>query len=91
MRRASGQTLLLMALMLIVLTGMVLATLHLSARTKSRMEMQTLAGMDTGYGRTRGSGVLRRTEDGWKIEQYVLSFAVPNDRASAVVQAIKSD
>lgn len=46
---------------------------------------------NAGYGRTRGSGVLRRTEDGWKIEQYVLSFAVPNDRASAVVQAIKGD
>ena len=43
------------------------------------------------YGVTRGSGVLRKTRAGWKIEQYVLSFAVPNDRASAVVQAIKSD
>lgn len=43
------------------------------------------------YGTTRGSGVLRRTEDGWKIEQYVLSFAVPNDRARAVVGAIKAD
>jgi len=41
------------------------------------------------YGVTRGSGVLRLTEDGWKIEQYVLSFAVPNDRAEAVVEAIK--
>ncbi len=43
------------------------------------------------YGTTRGSGVLRRTEDGWKIEQYVLSFAVPNDRARAVVDVIKAD
>ena len=43
------------------------------------------------YGTTRGSGVLRLTDDGWKIEQYVLSFAVPNDRASAVVDAIKAD
>ena len=43
------------------------------------------------YGTTRGSGVLRRTDDGWKIEQYVLSFAVPNDRARAVVDAIKAD
>ncbi len=43
------------------------------------------------YGTTRGSGVLRLTEDGWKIEQYVLSFAVPNDRARAVVDAIKAD
>ena len=41
------------------------------------------------YGVTRGSGVLRKTRDGWKIEQYVLSFAVPNDRARAVVEAIR--
>lgn len=41
------------------------------------------------YGQVRGSGVLRLTREGWKIEQYVLSFAVPNDRADAVVAAIK--
>ena len=40
------------------------------------------------YGTTRGSGVLRLTEDGWKIEQYVLSFAVPNDKARVVVGLI---
>lgn len=43
------------------------------------------------YGETRGSGVLRLTDDGWKIEQYVLSFAVPNDRAEAVVEVIRGD
>ena len=42
------------------------------------------------YGVTRGSGVLRKTRDGWKIEQYVLSFAVPNARADAVVAAIRA-
>lgn len=42
------------------------------------------------YGEVRGSGVLRLTDDGWKIEQYVLSFAVPNDRAAQVVEAIKA-
>lgn len=41
------------------------------------------------YGVTRGSGVLRKTRSGWKIEQYVLSFTVPNDRARAVVDAIE--
>ena len=41
------------------------------------------------YGETRGSGVLRLTEDGWKIEQYVLSFAVPNDAARDVVAVIR--
>jgi hypothetical protein len=43
------------------------------------------------YGETRGSGVLRLTDEGWKIEQYVLSLAVPNDRAQAVVAAIRGD
>ena len=43
------------------------------------------------YGVTRGSGVLRLTDGGWKIEQYVLSFAVPNDRADAVVAAIRGE
>lgn len=46
---------------------------------------------NAGYGQTRGSGVLRLTEDGWKIEQYVLSFAIPNDKAEAVVDVIKAD
>lgn len=41
------------------------------------------------YGETRGSGVLRLTDDGWKIEQYVLSFAVPNDAAGDVVAVIR--
>lgn len=40
------------------------------------------------YGVMRGSGSLHRSPDGWKIEQYVLSFAVPNDRASDVVEVI---
>lgn len=41
------------------------------------------------YGQTRGSGVLRLTPEGWKIEQYVLSIPVPNDRARAVVEVIR--
>ena len=43
---------------------------------------------NTSYGETRGSGVMRLTDDGWKIEQYVLSIAVPNDAAADVVQVI---
>ena len=46
---------------------------------------------NAGYGQTRGSGVLRLTDEGWKIEQYVLSFAVPNDRSAAVVEVIRGD
>jgi hypothetical protein len=42
------------------------------------------------YGVLRGSGVLNRSADGWKIEQYVLSFAVPNDRARQVVEVIQA-
>ena len=42
------------------------------------------------YGRTRGSGVMRLTDGGWKIEQYVLSLAVPNDLASPIARIIKS-
>ncbi|WP_226633757.1 nuclear transport factor 2 family protein [Brevundimonas poindexterae] len=42
------------------------------------------------YGTTRGSGVLRLTDDGWKIDQYVLSFAVPNDVARDVVGVIRA-
>ena len=40
------------------------------------------------YGETRGSGVMRLTDDGWKIEQYVLSLAVPNEAAAQVVSVI---
>ena len=43
------------------------------------------------YGETRGSGVLRLIDGQWRIEQYVLSFVVPNDRSDAVVSAIKGD
>ena len=40
------------------------------------------------YGRTRGSGVMRLTDTGWKIEQYVLSLAVPNDLAGPIARII---
>lgn len=41
------------------------------------------------YGTARGSGVLRLTDDGWRIEQYVLSFPVPNDVAREVTARIR--
>jgi len=40
------------------------------------------------YGLLRGSGVLRRTDDGWKIVQYNLAFLIPNEKAKAVVGVI---
>lgn len=41
------------------------------------------------YGRCRGSGVLVKNEDGWKILQYNLSIPVPNAIAHEVVDKIK--
>lgn len=43
------------------------------------------------YGETRGSGVLRRIGGDWRIAQYVLSFAVPNDAAKDVVERIRAE
>lgn len=42
------------------------------------------------YGQTRGSGVMRLTAGGWKIEQYVLSLAVPNTVAAPIAQIIRA-
>jgi len=41
------------------------------------------------YGDCRGSGVLVKTQHGWKILQYNLSVPVPNPIAAEVVQKIK--
>jgi hypothetical protein len=35
--------------------------------------------LTTWMGTCRGSGILRQTQEGWKIEQYHLSVTVPND------------
>ncbi len=41
------------------------------------------------YGRCRGTGVARLGSDGdWRIAHYSLAFLVPNDKASAVMDAI---
>lgn len=40
------------------------------------------------YGETRGTGTLLRTNDGWKIAQYNLTFTIPNEKADAVVTAV---
>ncbi len=42
------------------------------------------------YGTCRGSGVVIRTDSGWKILQYNLSIMVPNDAAKDVTQIIKT-
>lgn len=44
--------------------------------------------LDTWMGICRGSGVLAKTEEGWKIEHYVLSVTIPNENIVEVI-AIK--
>jgi len=41
------------------------------------------------YGETRGTGVLVKTSQGWKIAQYHLTLPIPNDLTTKVVQLIK--
>ena len=42
------------------------------------------------YGICRGTGVLIKTTQGWKISQYSLSIPMPNGLAKALVKQIKS-
>jgi dienelactone hydrolase len=41
------------------------------------------------YGEVRGSGVLRKQGQEWRIAQYVLSFAVPNELSAELVERIR--
>ncbi|MGW1454084.1 nuclear transport factor 2 family protein [Salegentibacter agarivorans] len=43
----------------------------------------------TQMGICRGSGVLQKTKDGWKITHYVLSVTVPNENVEEVTQLKK--
>lgn len=45
--------------------------------------------LDTWMGTCMGSGVLEKTEQGWKIAHYQLSIAVPNDKIEAFQQLLK--
>jgi len=42
------------------------------------------------YGTSRGTGVVIRTKDGWKISQYHLVFPIPNDIAAGITQQIQT-
>ena len=42
------------------------------------------------YGTCRGSGLLVKTDQGWKISQYNLSIPMPNGLAKALVKQIKA-
>jgi len=41
------------------------------------------------YGRVRGTGVLRRTDEGWKIVHYSLSFPIPNEVTLTVAEFVR--
>jgi len=44
--------------------------------------------LDTWMGACRGSGVLRKTSDGWKIAHYNLALTVPNEKMNQVIDVI---
>jgi hypothetical protein len=43
--------------------------------------------LDTWMGTCLGSGVLEKIDDQWRIKQYVLSVAIPNDDMQKVIEA----
>lgn len=47
--------------------------------------------LNTWMGTCRGSGVLEKTENTWKIKHYVLSVPIPNDDIQAVIAAKKKN
>ena len=46
--------------------------------------------LDTWMGKCRGSGVFQSHDDTWKLEHYVLSLTVPNEKMDSVIFAINS-
>ncbi|WP_442983565.1 nuclear transport factor 2 family protein [Sediminicola sp. YIK13] len=46
--------------------------------------------LDTQMKLCRGSGVLIKTDNGWKIAHYVLSIAIPNENVDVVVSLKKA-
>ncbi len=46
--------------------------------------------LDTWMGTCRGSGVLEKVEDSWKIRHYVLSITIPNEEIEPVISLKKS-
>lgn len=42
--------------------------------------------LDTQMGICRGSGVLKKTDDGWKVAHYVLSITIPNKNVEVVTK-----
>jgi len=42
------------------------------------------------YGELRGTGVLRRAPDGWRIVHYSMTFTIPNAVARRVVEVVRT-
>ncbi len=47
--------------------------------------------LQTWMGTCRGSGVLEKTNNHWKIKHYVLSLTIPNDDINTVIKATKKN
>ena len=47
--------------------------------------------LDTWMGLCRGSGILEKKHDEWKIKHYVLSVTIPNDDIKPVIEAKKTN
>ena len=47
--------------------------------------------LNTQMGTCRGSGVLEKKDNSWKIKHYVLSIAIPNEDVNAVIEAKKKN
>lgn len=45
--------------------------------------------LETQMGICRGSGILQKTKNGWKIAHYVLSIAIPNENVEEVTRLKK--
>lgn len=43
-----------------------------------------------GYGTSRGTGVLVKTDAGWRLAQYALTFPIPNELAKELTTRIKT-
>ncbi len=60
--------------------------IHISEKNNMGWWNETL---DTAMGLCRGSGVLEKTAQGWKIKQYHLSVTVPNDKLDAFKELVE--
>jgi len=47
--------------------------------------------LNTWMGECRGSGVLIKTKEGWKLTHYHLSVTIPNDKIQGFIDLVKED